>query len=95
MIPALLASAAQNFTDQLTAVDLLTGIVLAITLFLLRGQVLMGGILRGIEERLRHLPTRKEVTDEVGATRHLLRNETQALTLELEGRLTKLERGAP
>ena len=81
-------------TERITAVDLLAGAILAACIWLIRQQYVMGAALKGIEERLKHLPTRKEVTDEIGDTRHLLRNELQAMGTEVENRITALGKGA-
>lgn len=83
----------QAVVERITAVDLLTGIVLAISLFLLRGQISMSATLHGIEERLTHVPTKKETSDEIQETRHLLRGEMQGTYLGLDERISNLEDG--
>ena len=80
-------------TERITAIDLLAGAILAACIWLIRQQYVMGGALKAIQERLQHLPTRKEVTDEIGDTRHLLRNEAQSIRTSLDERVTVLERG--
>jgi HAMP domain-containing protein len=82
-------------TERITALDLLTGAILAACVWLIRQQYVMGGEVRAIRERLEHTPTRKEVTDEIGETRHRVRNEVTELTMALDNRVTELERREP
>ena len=82
-------------TERITALDLLSGAILAACIWLIRQQYAMGGALKGIEERLKHIPTKDEVTNDIAETRHGIRNEFTEKFLEHDNRLRTLERETP
>lgn len=71
--------------------EILAGAVLLFLGVVMTRQETMIRAIAEMKERMQHIPTRKEVSDEVAQTRQIMR----AMCDEIETRVDRLERGGP